>query len=259
MADKHPANIRHLPDQTFVIDLTLPASVINTEHQRQFSLIQTNFKTKGFRPGKVPLDIIKQQLDAQDLILKTAQALISQSYSDIIKTNQLRPVVPPKITIHPLPLKLGVDWRLEISSCQLPSLRLDRHYQDQIKKINQGQDKNKLGLIFDHLVKSSQVQFPPVLIESGLENKLSHLIDQTQQAGITVSDYLKSKNLSLDALKDHYRSQIKTEWTLNLAFNQIAADNHITVAKSDLAKSPHPSLGHLIALQQKVIKFLTQL
>jgi FKBP-type peptidyl-prolyl cis-trans isomerase (trigger factor) len=260
--------LKQLPDKTFIIKLNLTQQQIQSEYQKVLVSVQSEFETKGFRKGKVPLDIVKEQISEERIIEEVASHLISDAYSKFIKENKLQPVIQPQIKITNAPFSLDKDWQVEITSCELPPITLDQKYQDEVKKINQ-KPKNDATIdeIMDQLLKHTQVTLPSILVDADVSNRMSQLIDQTQQAGITVSQYLKNKNQTLEGYKKILSDQISKEWTLNLVIDQIAKDQKIEITpdetKAIIEKSPqlsdNPNLVYYLIQQQKVIDYLKNL
>jgi len=260
--------LKQLPDKTFTIDLILTQDQIKSEHQKVLTSVQADFETKGFRKGKVPLEIVKDQVSEEKIIEEVASHLISDAYSKFIKDNKLKPVIQPQIKVKNAPIGLDKDWQIEITSCELPPITLDPKYTAEVAKINKKPKTDAaLDEIFDQLLKHTQVTLPSILVESDISNKMSQLIDQTEQAGITVSQYLKGKNQTLEVYKKTLADQITKEWTLNLIIDQIAKDQKINISPADakalIEKTPqladNPNLVYYLVQQQKVIDYLKNL
>ena len=237
--------IRQLADKSFILNLEIKNNQIQEEYQKVLVSIQKNFKTDGFRAGKVPLSIIKQNISDSKIIEEIVSHLIPPLYSQKIKKYQLKPIIQPQIKFINPPITLDKDWQIEITSCQLPPLTLKTIYQAQIKKINASKKEDKITQIVEILIKNSQVKLPEILIQADLQRQLSSLVDQTQQAGITINQYLQSKKTNLEQYKQNLSLQIKKQWTLNLAIDKIAQDKKMNPTDKDL--------------QQKVMDFLLQL
>lgn len=250
-------------DKTFVINATILKGDIEKEYKNILSTVQKSFESKGFRKGKVPLDIVESQVSKTKIIEEVANNLISKVYSAEIKAKNLKPIISPQIKILNPPVTTDKDWQIEITGCELPDIKIDPKYQEEVKK-STSKDANK---IFEIILKHSQVQLPPILIESDVNQRLSQLVDQILQAGLTIEQYLKSKGTTLEKYKQELVSQLTKEWTLNLAVSAIAKKNKITVGKKDIdelmAKDPkipnNPNLIYFILEQQKVIDFLKTL
>lgn len=253
-------------DQSFVITLTIPKDSLLSAKTEVLNQLQSEFEAKGFRKGKAPLDIVESNTDSNKLLEEIANHVISHEYSHIIDEEKLKPIIQPQIKITNPPIDLEKDWQIEIIGSELPQIKLDPKYQEEIKVIDKN-DNDRLNKIFDSLIKNSQVTIPKIVIEADLQNHLSRLVDQIQQAKMNVEDYFKSKNISPEDYQKQAEKEILKEWTLNLAIGQIAKDQKMTIEKAEvddlLAKNP--SLGQNINLvyyliqQQKVVDYLKSL
>ena len=245
-------------DQSFVYNFSLSKAKIQAEKQKVLLTIQKNFKSKGFRPGKAPLDIVETNTSPSDLIEELISRLISPLYATQIKKDKLQPIIPPQLKFLNPPISLDKDWQIEITACQLPILKLKSDYQSQIKKIKAKDDTDKMNQIVQILIKNSQVKFPQVLIDIDLQKQLSSLVNQTKQAGLTVDQYFKSQKTTLVDYRQKLAAQIKDQWILNLSLNKISGTEKITVNQTDQKKAGPQTSPHLI-IQQKTLDFLKAL
>jgi trigger factor len=76
--------------------VTIPAEKVSKLVEKKFVEAQKTAKVKGFRPGHVPLNMVKQ-FYAADVKEKALQALISETYSEALKQHPLRIVGEPHI------------------------------------------------------------------------------------------------------------------------------------------------------------------
>lgn len=256
-------NFQQLEDKTFIIKTTVTLEKIKKEHELTLVSIQKNLEVKGFRKGKAPLNIVESQISLQKLIEEIANNLIPKIYSQEVKKNNLKPIIDPQIKILNPPVTLDKDWLIEITGCELPEIKINKTYLAEIKK----DSSKKIEKILEILQKNSQVKLPAILLESDINYRLSQLVDQTKQAGISVTDYLKSKNTTLDQYKQNLSENITKEWTLNLAIGSIAKENNLKIDKKDLddflSKNPqlknNPNMVYFLLEQQKTIAFLQNL
>lgn len=269
-------DFQKMEDKTFIINLEIPKEKIEKEYQETLKSIQADFEIKGFRKGKVPFEIVKEHVSMHQIMKEMTSCLISHAYSDKIKELELKPIIQPKIEIKNPPVSLDKNWEIEITGCELPEIKLDEKYLELIKKINTAENKeedkskvkeNKLNQIFDTLLKSAKLNLPAILIESDIENRLSQLVEQISQAGITVDQFLKNKKQTIDQYKEELKNEITKEWTLNLAIDQIAKDQKIEIkpenAKEFLTKNPqlasNMNMVYYFLIQQKVFDYLENL
>jgi len=250
-------------DKSFTLTFTFsPAEIADTK-TKVLSEIQKDFSLKGFRPGKVPLNTVETNTDPTHLIEHILTDLLNVAYPKKLAENKLHPIIDPKISIINPPLALNKEWQIKVESCELPEITINSNYQSQIKTAKT-QDLNK---ILDILIKNSQVTLPSILLDAELNRQLSKLVDQTQQAGLTLNEYLKSKNINLDQYKEQAKIDIQNEWTINLAISQISIDQKLIPTDIEinqyLEKQPqyksNPSLVNYLLTQQKVIEFLKSL
>jgi FKBP-type peptidyl-prolyl cis-trans isomerase (trigger factor) len=167
-------NIQKLKDKSFVIKATISKEKIASTQQETLLKIQKNFKTKGFRPGQVPLDIVKQNIDPKTLLEEVIQDVLSENYNQLIKENDLHPIVDPQVKIITTPLDFDVDWEIEYKACELPDVEIDPKAYEEIKTVTD-KDINK---IFDVLAKNSKIDIPEMLKEKEQEWKINLIIDK---------------------------------------------------------------------------------
>jgi FKBP-type peptidyl-prolyl cis-trans isomerase (trigger factor) len=262
-------DFQQLKDKTFVLSLTLSNDNIANTYQEVLKSAQSDFENKGFRKGKVPLEIVKSGLSENKIIEEVLTQIVSKTYSQKVQEHHLHPVIQPQIKIQNPPLTFDKDWLIEITGCELPETTLDPKYTEEIKKINQTKDDDnkKINTTIGVLIKHSQVDIPEILIKADLENKLSQLVDQTQQAGLTVSQYLKSKNQTLEQYQQDLKLSIRNEWVTNLAIDHIAKENKIEVSQKEVDDlisknkqlSQNLNLVYYLLTQQKVFDYLKKL
>lgn len=267
MPTNQPQELTQLPDQTFVLTLAISTSDIQTYYHQALVKAAENLEIKGFRKGKAPLDLASKHLDANHLISETLNEAVTAIYAEKIRQHGLKPIVSPQVKLLNPPLTLEKEWRLQITSCQMPHVEIG-DYKAKIAKLDKSEDKQtKTSILLDALSADTKLQLPPVLLQAEIENRLSQLVDQTTQAGINVDQYLKSKGLTLDQYQDNLKNQLTKEWTVNLTLDQIASTENIEVAaqeiKETISKYPQQKIDqnmlHYLLRQQKTIDFLLAL
>jgi trigger factor len=90
------------------IEVQIPHARVAGEVERRLRDLSRTAKIRGFRPGKVPLPVIKQQFGSQahgDAV----SDLIRQGYSEAVKQEKLRPAGSP--SIEPIQIEPGSDLK----------------------------------------------------------------------------------------------------------------------------------------------------
>jgi len=268
MKTNTPKDLQKLNDKTFILTLSVPLADIKQQNDQTLVTLQKTFSLKGFRPGSVPLDVVRREISPEALLEESASKLISRLYSQKVRDYQLRPIVDPQVKILNPPLSLDHDWQIEITSCELPVVTLDPKYLEAIKKINsttKSDSPEKTDLILNSLASSASLELPPVLLIAETNRRLASLVDQANQAGISVDTYLQSQKLTLDQYRHQLHQQINREWKINLAIDLIGREQKLQPTPEEIekltAKSPQlksqPGLAIYLLTQQKVLDYLS--
>lgn len=264
-----PTQFTQNKDKSFVIKLTLTQSEITAANSKVITKAQSTMDIKGFRPGKAPLDLVKERLNQSLVIEETLTQLLNDKYSHIIEEKHLHPIIQPQIKVMNPPLTFDKDWDVEITGSELPEIKLADKYVDEVKKINKSakNDNDRLTQTLEVLVKNSTVDLPQILIDADVQNKLSQLVNQTQSAGLTVEAYLKSNNTTLEKYRTELEKQVKNEWITNLAIDAVFRENKLslnqkeidTVVAQNKELAKNLNLVYYLLTQQKVFTFLKTL
>ncbi len=255
-------------NKSFVVKLIITKDEIKKTHQQVLASIQANFETKGFRKGKAPLDVVEREVSFEKLFEEVASKLISQKYGEIIDENKLKPIIQPQVKFNKQIESFDQDWDIEISACEMPEITLDKNYLDKIKKTkteSKATDENqKTEEIVKTLISVAKVDLPQILIDSDVQHQLSHLVEQVQQAGITIEQYLANQKTNIKDYQENLKKKIVEEWTINLAIQKISVDQKIEVTPEEIKnitdKNPallqNINMVSYILIQQKVFEFL---
>lgn len=103
--------------------------------------ISKNIKTKGFRPGKMPYNILKQKIGEMTILEESAKIAINKTITQIIKDNVREQAIgEPKVDIVKLAPNNPLEFKITISL--LPKIKLGdyKNFAIKIKKIK-AQDK----------------------------------------------------------------------------------------------------------------------
>ncbi|MPM89962.1 Trigger factor [bioreactor metagenome] len=150
----------------------------------------------------------------------------------------------------------------------MPEISLDKNYLDKIKKTkteSKATDENqKTEEIIKTLISTAKVDLPQILIDSDVQHQLSHLVEQVQQAGITVEQYLANQKTNIKDYQENLKKKIIEEWTINLAIQKISVDQKIEVTPEEIKaitdKNPallqNINMVNYLLIQQKVFEFL---
>ncbi len=79
-------------------DVIIPAEKVSLELEKKYTGLQGKVNLPGFRPGKVPLEIVKKRF-GQNVISEVLDTIINNALTKSVKEKNLKPSVQPKIEI----------------------------------------------------------------------------------------------------------------------------------------------------------------
>ena len=243
-----------LPKNTVELIVDIPKEEIKNAYQKAFLSLQKELTLPGFRKGSVPKELAEKNIKKEKVYEKLIADLIPRIYEEIIKKENLTPLSLPKIEL--LKAKEEEDWQIKITLAQKPTVDL-KNLKPIIQKIKAEQKKEDiwvpgktqeekenqevknqklLNLILNALLKEIPCEISDLLIEEELNHRLTSLLDDIKKIGLTVDAYLKSKNLTVEQLKEQYRKEIEETYKLEFILLAIADKENITVERQDLEK-----------------------
>jgi trigger factor len=99
--------------------ITVPAGDIEGEIARRLDEIGRAVRVPGFRPGKVPMQILRRRF-GQAVLGEVLENTVQSSSAEAITEHKLRPALPPKVDI--LSFGEGTDLEYKISLELLPEI-----------------------------------------------------------------------------------------------------------------------------------------
>jgi len=242
-----------LPKNVAEILVDIKKETIEEEYKKAFEAVRANTTIAGFRTGKAPQDVAQKHIAKDKVYQQMIRTILPKIYEEIVKKESLMPIIDPKIEM--IKAKENEDWQIKITVAGKPKIELN-NYQEAIKEYknkskkediwvpgkdqkpvdkNQNQQKN-LNEILSVLLKQTKVEIADVIIDEEINRRLTKLVDDIQKLGLTVDSYLKSKNLTLDQLKETYKREIEDTYKLEFVLSEIADKEQIKVEKADLDK-----------------------
>ena len=97
-------------------------TTINKELELRYEQIKKDVVLKGFRPGKVPTDIIKKQF-GKAVYGEVIDKILKESSAKAIDEKKIRPALQPKIDLKSF--GEGKDLEYTISVTEFPEVKLD--------------------------------------------------------------------------------------------------------------------------------------
>src|SRR3989338_6598033 len=141
--------------------------------------------------------------------------LLPKIYEDIVKKEDLKPVMAPKV---------------ELVNAK------EKSEESEPEKAKQNQEF--LNAVLDQLLKKTKVDISDLILDEELNTRLARLVDDVEKLGMTVDTYLQSKNTTIEALRQQYRNEIEGIHKMEFLLNEIA-DKRNTCGKQRTRKAFH--------------------
>lgn len=243
------------PKKTFEIEVTFPKADIAKQYETAFDHLHKEFVFEGFRKGKVPKEIARKNMSRDDIYNHLIRDLFPKVYEEIITKDGIKPIISPQLEL--VSAKEGEDWVAKFKTAERPEIVLG-NYKEKIKKVKldskkadiwvPGKDEQKneqnaeqqrqmsTQAILASLMETVKLELSDLIIQEELNQRMSRLLDDIQKLGLTAEAYLKSKNITMEQLREQYFKEIEDTYKLEFILQEIADTEKITVEKEDLDK-----------------------
>lgn len=238
------------PKSEIILTVTVKQDEVNTSYVKALEKIAAEAEIKGFRKGKAPTSLVEKEVDKKIIYEETLKSVISESYKQAVEQEKIRPIIPPKAEL--VSTEEGKDWVIKFTACVKPSVKL-KEYKKAIQNLkaskkpklivpgkpepDEKETKPTLDELLTTLLTEAEVEISDLLAEEEANRQLSKLLDQLQKLGLTVDQYIASKNTNVENLRAGYLNQAKDTLKLEFILDEIANSENITVTDEDIKKA----------------------
>ncbi len=245
--------LKPLPKKTTTITVDVPWADIQQEYKKAFAQLHQTLAVEGFRTGKVPPAIAEKHLPKDKVYQTALQSFLPKLYDEIVKKENLKPIISPKIEL--IKVKENEDWQVAMTIAEKPEIKLGEYK----KKIQEAHSKGKeadiwvpgkdkqppktdpeaekqrqLNETLSLLLKTVQCDISDLILQEEINQRLARTVDDIQKIGLTTEGYLKSKNITLDQLKQQLRREVEDTYRLEFILTEIADQEAIKVEPKEI-------------------------
>lgn len=244
-----------LPKNTIELTITIPWSDISKLYDISFESLRKDLQVEGFRKGKAPKNIAEKKIRRDEVYDHLLRANASEWYSEIVKKEDLKPIIAPKVELKKAQEK--TEWILVMTTAEAPDVKLG-NYKEKAQKTasekkkddiwvpgkdpeptQEEKDKKESALFQAKLaaiLEEAKVEISDLILEEELNRKLAKLVDDVQRVGLTMDAYLSSRNTTQEKLKDQMKKEIEDAYKMEFVIQKIADEAKIEVGKEDFDK-----------------------
>ncbi|MBP9728004.1 MAG: trigger factor [Candidatus Moranbacteria bacterium] len=125
--------VKKLPESKIEMSVTLPWAEWQGEIAHATEGMAKSVKVPGFRPGKVPKNMVEQRLGKQAIMVEVAEHVVSHSYAKALEQEKIDAIGQPEVKLGAV--KEGEDFTYSIVTSVMPEVKL-ASWRDAVKKVN---------------------------------------------------------------------------------------------------------------------------
>ena len=226
---------KKLPKNVIQLDITIPALDIKAIYENILAELVSTSTVTGFRPGKAPKDKVLESLDKNKLNGEVVNKALQKFYPQALKEQHIIPTGNPRVEIKQFDLDKDfifiamVPLKPEIEIGEyLPALkkilkeRKEKAKAEKEEKLKKGES---ITDVHDHLhpsdvvqtlIEVSKLEVADIMIEEETNRMLSRLLEQAEQVGLSLDQYLQAQGKTAEQLREDYNKI--SEQTLKAEF-----------------------------------------
>lgn len=245
--------LEEVKDNVANVTINLPKKLVQDTKEKALKQLQGQVEIKGFRKGNAPLEKVEEHFGSQKVNSTLLDRILPQTITQTLEEHDLSLVGNPRLTklVNPD----DGDWDISLQLPLLPEIDLGDYKKDikdalaasdiwtpeKGKEEQKPQEKaqsqqQKLNKIFEVLKEKIDFEVPQPIIESEVQRSLSRLVDQTEQLGVSVEEYLESIGKTADDLKEQYTKTAQENLKLELIIEKIVQEMDIQVDPEEVEK-----------------------
>lgn len=164
--------------------------------EKAISKLGQNFKKEGFRPGKVPKEVIEKEIGEAQILEEAIKILVGDNYSKIVSENKIYPLSQPEVEVLKPSGAENDFFEFKTSFFIFPEVKLPDYKKiaSKIKRIKPTVEEREIKDALSWLQKSRakltlknkpaekgdfvEINFSSPQIEAGLERKDSFILGE---------------------------------------------------------------------------------
>lgn len=240
--------VTKLPKNAFSLKVNVAGDEVAKIRGHVIAEMVKEVELPGFRKGAVPLEMAEKTLEESKIRGEVINHVVATFYPQALKESHLTPIIYPRIEIKEF--EVEKDLVFEAKFCERPEVRIGNYalsLNDLSKKSvgaklvgTDGQPLSKksdedLDRILEAVLQVCQVEVPDLLIDEEVNHMLSRLIDQTARLGLTVEQYLKSSNRTVEQVKEEYRQAAEKTIRLEFVLHAIGEQENISISEAEIS------------------------
>jgi len=228
------------PKSTLSVSVTVPNKKVKEAYTKVLENVVKSADLPGFRKGQAPASMVEEKTNPSDLYGDVVNELLETYYPQAIKENKINPISNPKVELKEF--EIDKDFEFVATIAVRPEIKIKDTYKTELEKLykkqktefeeankdNKEADLSNFRLSANEAIKKlvdlSDFEVSEVLVEEEVNRMLSRIVQQTQAIGMSMDDFLKSQDKTIESMKTEYEKtaedNIKAEFILSHLINE---------------------------------------
>ena len=105
---------------------------------------------------------------------------------------------------------------------------------DMEKSLAQNSDSDADGSLLDKIIENSTIKFPPVLVETEVDNDVRQLLERLERQSVTIDEYLERVGKTREQLVSEFTEAAEKRIQIGLVLGKVSETENLTLADGDL-------------------------
>lgn len=150
---KHEISVDRKENGRIECTVTFAEEDVAPAEEKALQKLGGDIKMEGFRPGKVPAELLKDKVDANRLYEETVRELLPDTFEAIAKENDIKPIIPPRVQ--------GIErdpMRVTIVFLERPEVKLKGASKIKVDKKDIKLDEKDVQRMIDYVLQQHQTR-----------------------------------------------------------------------------------------------------
>lgn len=230
---------------TIELKVTVPNEAVKKTYGDVLEKVVESAEIEGFRKGQAPKKLVEEKTNTSELHGEVVNELLQIYYPQALKEKKISPVSNPRVSVDEFGLEKDFEFTATIATKPEVKVKgykkeLEKLYKEKKKEFEEkNEDKEAhyhlpANLIIQKLVELSDLEVSDILVEEEVNRMFSQMMQQIQAVGMSVEDYLKSQNITVEKIKEEYKEAAERNIKAEFILNHLITEQEITVDESEL-------------------------
>jgi trigger factor len=125
--------VKKLAESKVEMEVVLPWEEWQGEIDHAAEAMAKNVKLPGFRPGKVPTNMVEQRFGKQAIMIEAAEHVVSHSYIKALEQEKVEAIGEPEVKLGKV--EEGKDFTYTVTTAVMPEIKLG-NWRKAVEKVN---------------------------------------------------------------------------------------------------------------------------